>query len=246
MRILKYDIEKVTGIPWKKKKSYRYLYRLACREDVIKKAFKRMRKGKTKRKDFQMAEEKKRQMRMPKLLRTAAMAAALACALAVTAGAVNMATDGLLFRTLREVWSDGYETRYEAVDEAGNVIDITATAGASITTEDGRMILHAVNEDIDITGEIAETGAYHQEWIMKQRTVTVNVTGTQEEWTLVEEVTDQTGDIYRFTVTSDDMATGVQTGTAVIGESIDEDGVENVTTVTVTENGVENITAVRP
>ena len=27
MRILKYDIEKVTGIPWKKKKSYRYLYR---------------------------------------------------------------------------------------------------------------------------------------------------------------------------------------------------------------------------
>ena len=55
MRILKYDIEKVTGIPWKKKKSYRYLYRLACREDVIKKAFKRMRKGKTKRKDFQMA-----------------------------------------------------------------------------------------------------------------------------------------------------------------------------------------------
>lgn len=193
-----------------------------------------------------MAEEKKRQMRMPKLLRTAAMAAALACALAVTAGAVNMATDGLLFRTLREVWSDGYETRYEAVDEAGNVIDITATAGASITTEDGRMILHAVNEDIDITGEIAETGAYHQEWIMKQRTVTVNVTGTQEDWTLVEEVTDQTGDIYRFTVTSDDMATGVQTGTAVIGENIDEDGVENVTTVTVTENGVENITAVRP
>lgn len=201
---------------------------------------------KAKKEIFQMAEEKKRQMRMPKLLRTAAMAAALACALAVTAGAVNMATDGLLFRTLREVWSDGYETRYEAVDEAGNVIDITATAGASITTEDGRMILHAVNEDIDITGEIAETGAYHQEWIMKQRTVTVNVTGTQEEWTLVEEVTDQTGDIYRFTVTSDDMATGVQTGTAVIGESIDEDGVENVTTVTVTENGVENITAVRP
>jgi len=201
---------------------------------------------KAKKEVFQMAEEKKRQMRMPKLLRTAAMAAALACALAVTAGAVNMATDGLLFRTLREVWSDGYETRYEAVDEAGNVIDITATAGASITTEDGRMILHAVNEDIDITGEIAETGAYHQEWIMKQRTVTVNVTGTQEEWTLVEEVTDQTGDIYRFTVTSDDMATGVQTGTAVIGESIDEDGVENVTTVTVTENGVENIPAVRP
>lgn len=200
---------------------------------------------KAKKEVFQMAEEKKRQVRMPKLLRTAAIAAAMTCALAVTAGAVNMATDGMFFQTLREVWSDGYETRYEAVDEAGNVIDITAVAGASITTENGRMILHAVNEDIDITDEIEETGAYHQEWVMEQRAVTVDVTGTQEDWTLVEEVTDQEGNIYRSTVTSGDMAVGVQTGTAVIGEYVDEDGVENVTTVTITENGVEDITTIR-
>lgn len=69
----------------------------------------------------------------------------------------------------------------------------------------------AVNEDIDITDEIAETGAYHQEWIMERRAVTVDVTGTQADWTLVEEVTDREGNIYRTTVTSGDMAAGVQT-----------------------------------
>ena len=52
----KYDIEKVIGIPWKKKKSYRYLYTMACNKGVILKAFKRMKKGKTDRKDIQMVE----------------------------------------------------------------------------------------------------------------------------------------------------------------------------------------------
>lgn len=56
MRMKKYDIEMVTGETWKKKKSYRYLYRLACREDVIRKAFDRMKRGKRKRKMFQRAE----------------------------------------------------------------------------------------------------------------------------------------------------------------------------------------------
>lgn len=56
MRIFKYDIEKVTGAPWKKKKSYRYLYQMACREEVIRQAFKKMKRGKAQRKDFQMAE----------------------------------------------------------------------------------------------------------------------------------------------------------------------------------------------
>lgn len=52
-----FDIEKATGIPWKRrKKSYRYLYRLACRKDVIRAAFFKLRKKKTKRKDVQMVE----------------------------------------------------------------------------------------------------------------------------------------------------------------------------------------------
>lgn len=195
-----------------------------------------------KKEAFQMIEKKRNRQKMPKLLRTAAIAAAMTCALAVSAGAVNMATGGAFLRSLREVWSDGYETRYEAVDEAGNVMEVSATAGASVTEENGRMILHAVKEDIDITDEMAENGAYHREWVMEQRTVAVDVTGTQEEWKLVEEVTDQAGNIYRSTVTSDDMMTDVyigdvKVGTAVIREDPDETGEESRSTVAVMESG---------
>lgn len=185
---------------------------------------------------FQMKEKRQKHGRMPRLLRTAAIAAVMVCALAVTASAVNLATDGVLFATLREVWSDGYETRYEAVDEDGNVMDLTVVAGSTITVEDGRMILHAVNEDIDITDEIAETGAYHREWAMERRTVTVDVSGTQEDWTLVEEVTDEYGNIYRSTFTSEDLAGGVDISIAAVGEDTDEDGAERFVTVTTSED----------
>ena len=53
----RYDIEKATGILWRKKKSYRYLYRLACQKGVIIRAYKRMKRGKGKRKDIQTVEE---------------------------------------------------------------------------------------------------------------------------------------------------------------------------------------------
>ena len=59
MHKFKYDIEKETGIPWKKKKSYRYLYTLACQKGVILRAFKRMKRGKSDRKDIQMVEKKR-------------------------------------------------------------------------------------------------------------------------------------------------------------------------------------------
>lgn len=45
---ISFDIEDITG-KWKKKKSHRYLYRIACNKEVIRLAYKRMRKGKTKR-----------------------------------------------------------------------------------------------------------------------------------------------------------------------------------------------------
>lgn len=188
-----------------------------------------------------MKENMHKHVRMPRLLRTAAMAAVLAMALAVTAGAVNLATDGAFFQTLREVWSDGYETCYEAVDEDGNLMALTVVAGSTVTEQDGRMILSAVNEEIDITDEIVETGAYHHEWVMERRTVTVDVTGTQENWTLAEEVTDEDGNIYRSTFTSEDVVSDVNIGTAVISEGTDGDGVENIVTVTTSENGTEPV-----
>lgn len=68
---------------------------------------------------FQMMNETKHRARLPGILRAGAIAAAMTMALAVTAGAVDLATGGMLFQSLREVWSDGYETRYEAVDRDG-------------------------------------------------------------------------------------------------------------------------------
>ena len=51
-----YAIEKATGIRWVRKKSYRYLYKLACRKDVIRAAYFKMKRKKTKRNDIQEVE----------------------------------------------------------------------------------------------------------------------------------------------------------------------------------------------
>ncbi|MDO4314914.1 MAG: hypothetical protein Q4C45_03990 [Oscillospiraceae bacterium] len=181
---------------------------------------------------FRMKENRNKRAKMPKLLRTAAVAAVMACALAVTAGAVNLATDGALFATLREVWSDGYETRYEAVDEAGNLMDIAVMAGSTVTEDNGRLILHAAGEDIDITGELTDDGAYHFEKVTEHRTVVVDIAGTPENWTLTERVTDENGVTYNTAYTSEDQVDDVNIATAVIAEGPGGDGVESSVTVT--------------
>lgn len=186
---------------------------------------------------FQMKENKR--SRMPRLLRTVAIAAAMTCALAVTAGAVNVATEGAFFRILNMVWTDGYETRYEAVDEEGNLIDIAVVAGSTVETENGRMTLYAAGEEIDITDEMAEKGAYHYEKVMEHRTVVVDVTGSQENWSLTETVINEDGEIYSTSFTSEDVVDEVKTGTATVSESEDENGIKGAVTVTTTENSME-------
>lgn len=190
---------------------------------------------------FRMKENKQKRVRVPKLLRSAAIAAAMVCALAVTAGAVDLATDGALFRSLREVWSDGYETRYEAVGEDGSVVDISVVAGSTVTSEDGRLMLHVAGQDIDITDALAENGAYHFETTTAHHTVTVDVTGTPEDWTLTENVTGEDGTTYSTVYTSEDQVDDVNiaTATAVISEGAGGDGVENSVTVTTTDSGTE-------
>lgn len=54
-KLIKYEIEWITGRKFSKK-SYRYLYTLAANENVIRAAYRRMKKGKTKRKDVQNIE----------------------------------------------------------------------------------------------------------------------------------------------------------------------------------------------
>ena len=195
---------------------------------------------------FQMMNEKKNARRLPKLLRGAAIAAVMAMALAVTAGAADLATGGTLFDSLRQVWSDGYETRYEAVDQDGNQIILSVSEGAYIEKrDDGKvMVLCAAGEEIDITERLTEDGAYHFEKSLENHSVEVDVTGGLEAWEMTETVPQADGSVYTNHFNSDDVETGFHVSTAVAvdtdGES-DENGVVNSSVVTVTNVDVEDI-----
>lgn len=142
---------------------------------------------------LQSMREIKHRKRMPRVLRGAALAAAMMMALAVTAGAVNVATDGALFRQFTIVWTSG--DQYLARDDQGNAVSITLVDGV-VTEEDGRLILHVDGEDIDITEELETEGVYDYAYDMEvvwedgsreTRTVTIEVTGTPENWTVTQD-----------------------------------------------------------
>ena len=171
---------------------------------------------------FQMMKEKKEAKRLPRVLRAGAIAAVMTVVLAVSAGAADLASGGALFRSLREVWSDGYETRYEAVDQDGNQLMFSVSAGARIEKrDDGKvMVLCAAGEEVNIT----------------------------ENMELTETVTDSDGTAYTNRFTSDDVETACKFGTTVVTETDDgpdESGVVKGSVVTVTGNGGEDITVTR-
>lgn len=167
---------------------------------------------------------KKKGARIPKLLRGAAIAAAMTMALAVTAGAVNIATDGEFFRQFTIVWTG--EDSMRAVDAEGNEVYITtASEDGTVTREDGRLILHANGEKIDITDAMAAEGSYHHEYDMtvvhedgskELRTVSIDVAGDLDRWT----VTQDQGDGTTITTHSDGSET---TGTMNVASESGEE-----------------------
>ena len=176
--------------------------------------FSRLRASEEAKKEVLQMKEKKR-MRMPKILRGAAIAAAMTMALAVTAGAVNLATDGELFRQFTIIWSE--DNHYVAQDDQGNQVDITMMDGDLVTEEDGRLILHMNGENIDITEELEAEGVYacaydmevvHEDGSRETRTVSIQVTGSPENWT----VTQDNGDGIAYETTG---GTGEAAGAAV-------------------------------
>ena len=176
--------------------------------------FSRLRASEEAKKEVLQMKEKKR-MRMPKILRGAAIAAAMTMALAVTAGAVNLATDGELFRQFTIIWSE--DNHYVAQDDQGNQVDITLMDGDPVTEEDGRLILHMNGENIDITEELEAEGVYacaydmevvHEDGSRETRTVSIQVTGSPENWT----VTQDNGDGIAYETTG---GTGEAAGAAV-------------------------------
>ena len=150
---------------------------------------------------FRMMQTRKQARRLPRVLRVAAMAAVMVMALAITAGAVNEATDGMLFRQLQITWVGADSNTLLAQDEDGNRVYLYTEPSIEeqVTQEDGRLILHA-DQDIDITDELAEKGSYHYEYDVtadwedgreKTWTVTIDVTGDPESWS----VTRSDGDV---------------------------------------------------
>lgn len=144
---------------------------------------------KAKEEVFQMMENKKTR-RLPGLARMAVMAAMMAMALAVTAGAVNLATDGMLFHIL---WSRGNEM--ELVDDAGNHVHVTVADVEVVQEKDGRLLIQAGGDSIDITDELAEQGHYHYEYAIGTAAeesseaapaVTIDVTGDLDHWTATQ------------------------------------------------------------
>lgn len=195
---------------------------------------------------YQKMTERKNARRLPKFLKGAAIAAAMSMALAVTAGAVDTATGGALFRSIKEVWSDGYETRYEAVDQDGNEMMLSVSAGAHIERRnDGRvMVLCAAGEEVDITERLAREGAYHFEKSTESRSVEVDVTGSAEAWELTETVSESDGSTYVTHFTSADMENEAQRSITIAGAADGgpgETGAVSRSTVTVTDKGVEDI-----
>lgn len=138
--------------------------------------------------------------------RAVGLAAALTAALAITAGAVNLATEGELFRSFSIIWSDGYEMQLE--DEGGN--QVTARLlGAELEKVDGRWILRAVGREMDITEALEREGRYHFE--DADSGLMIDVEGDPEHWTMTQSL--EGGDIsYSLTTKSDESDGTPETG----------------------------------
>ena len=156
---------------------------------------------------FETMQQMKQKKRMPRFLRGAAIAAVMAMALAVTAGAVNVATDGEFFRQFTIVLAE--DDLYLAQDAQGNTVAITLADGDLVSEEDGRLILHVDGQDIDITDQLEAEGVYdcaydmevvHEDGSQETRTISIQVTGTPERWT----ATQDNGDGSVTTITSSD------------------------------------------
>lgn len=202
--------------------------------------FSRLRASEEAKKEVFQMKENKKHVRMPRALRTAAIAAALAVALAVTAGATELPRTialavSAVFTNYQELWSDGYRSVYAATDEGGNGYTVTVRQGPLLYWEDDRLMLSAAGETVDVTDELTENGKYHFEKTEEGNTVVVDVTGTTQDWTMTE-VWNDGWESCQTVVTSADMAAvDVRDGITTVTEGTGADDERTATTVMETE-----------
>lgn len=176
---------------------------------------------------FQMKEN--RRGKMPRLMRTAAIAAVLTVALAVTASATDLPKTialavSAVFTNYQEVWSNGYQSVYAATDEEGNEYTMTVRQGSTMYWENDRLMLSAAGETVDVTDELTETGQYHFEKTVEGSTVVVDVTGTTQDWTMTEVWNDGRESCQTVITSADMAAVDVRDGITTVTEGTGADG----------------------
>lgn len=139
---------------------------------------------------LQMTENQNSRRCLAGTARVLVIAAAMMMAMVVTAGAINVATDGALFEKFTVLWIGDDGMMMENGHGEQVYVDVVESDETLITEEDGRLILHA-DQDIDITDALEKDGTYTYSYTRtvemadsqsREDTVTVTVTGTPTTW----------------------------------------------------------------
>lgn len=141
--------------------------------------------------------------------RAGLIAAAAVAALCVSAGAVDLATDGALSQSItlaiESVWKVNDYKSVSVMEDgtAMTMYDLTA----SVETRDGRTFLVIGGEEAaDITDALLEEGVYHYRRVDGGTVFEATVTGTPEDWELTTAAYDE-GETpgVTLTITSDEV-----------------------------------------
>lgn len=198
---------------------------------------------------FQMMEKQKKS-RIPKLLRGAAIAAAMTLALAVTAAAANAATDGMLLNGIMFHILSVDENHMELMDEEGNRFSVTAVDGDLVREEDGRVYIQTDSGDVDITASLLEEGSYTFECelntamengSLETGVMEVQITGVPGDLTVSWKSVDGEGNVTVYAVEGEHRENGDgETFVTVSGSYVAEDGsVRRVETETTSPAAVD-------
>lgn len=199
---------------------------------------------------FQMMEKQKKS-RIPKLLRGAAIAAAMTLALAVTAAAANAATDGMLLNGIMFHILSVDENHMELMDEEGNRFSVTAVDGDLVREEDGRVYIQTDSGDVDITASLLEEGSYTFECelntamengSLETGVMEVRITGVPGDLTVSRKSVDGEGNVTVYAVEGEHRENGGdgETFVTVSGSYVAEDGsVRRVETETTSPAAVD-------
>ena len=209
-------------------------------KDLYRETFSRLCASDEAKKEVFRKMEKQKKIRLPKLLRGAAIAAVMTMALAVTAGAVNVATDGMLLdgTLFRIIFFDG--SHMELEDDQGNYLSVTAVGGELVREEDGRVYVRLDEGEADVTDALLADGSYHFEY---EISADVESAGT-EATIMAVDITGVPGDLVvtQKNLNGNAVVYSVRDG-AIIGGTDDPETFAVITEGHMTEDGEVFVTA---